>query len=82
MGVVGKEWTPADEPNRLVKREEGTAPHSHTHADRVNSPPIESSDNTHTIVLTYVQYTSDQFKKFPEHTLIITEQHIVFLVYS
>lgn len=62
-----------------MKPEGGTAPHSHTHIEQINTQSIGSSD---TIALTYVQYTSDHFKRFPKHTLTIAEQNVVFLVDS
>lgn len=67
LGIVGKGWTPTDEPNQLVRSE----PHTHTEN-------IEKD----TTALTYVQYTSDSFKKFSQHTLTISEQNVVFLVDS
>jgi len=82
LGVARKRWTPAEKPNQLVDGEESTSPHSQTHGDHTDSQSIERSHSTHAIVLTYVYYTSDHFKKCPEHTLNITEQNIVFLVDS
>ena len=64
-----------------MKTEGGTAPHthSHIHTEQINTQSIETSDK---IALTYVEYTSDHFKRFPKHTLIIVEQNVVFLVDS
>lgn len=70
------------EPNQLVRSEEGTAPHSYIHTEQINTPSIEGSENRYATALTYVQYTSDHFKKFPQHTLTITEQNVIFLVDS